>query len=34
MRQVNKAFDEIKFYGIFGLIVVALVFYIVFWGTV
>lgn len=33
MKRTRKHFDEIKFYGYFGLIVVATVFYIIFWGV-
>lgn len=33
-RQAHRPFDEIKFYGIFGLIVVAVMFYIIIWGII
>lgn len=33
MKRVHKRFDDIRFYGIFGLMVVAFAFYIVFWGV-
>jgi len=32
MKQINKTFDAIRFYGIFGLLVVMVVFYMIFWG--
>jgi len=32
MKRIHKRFDEIRFYGYFGLIVVVIVFYIIFWG--
>jgi len=33
MKHFNKAFDEIKFYGYFGLIIVTLAIYFIFWGN-
>jgi hypothetical protein len=34
MKHVHKSFDEIRFYGVFGLIVVMLAFYLVFGGMI
>lgn len=32
--KLLRSFDEVTFYGIFGLIVVAVVFFTIFWGNV
>ena len=32
MKRTHKRFDEIKFFGYFGLMVVITMFYIIFWG--
>jgi len=32
MKHTNKTFNEAKFYGYFGLVVVTLLIYMIFWG--
>lgn len=33
MKHINKPFDEVKLYGYFGLIIVTIAVYIIFWGS-